>query len=52
MPPRAVNMLLPVGTIIVTVLGALYVTGNGNIMNGAGALSAFWAVMQACWWAP
>ncbi len=43
-PHRAINMLLPIATIIVTVLTILYVTGDGNIMNGSGALSAFWAV--------
>ncbi len=43
-PARAANMVIPVVTIIVTVLTALFVTGDGNIMNGDGATSVFWAV--------
>ena len=43
-PLRSINMVLPVVTIVVTVLAALYITGHGNVMNGDGATSAFWAI--------
>ncbi len=43
-PPRAMNMVLPLVTLVVAVLAALWVTGSGNIMNGAGAASVFWAL--------
>ena len=40
-------MILPVLTIIVTFLIALFLTGDGNLMNGDGSLSVFWAVTVA-----
>jgi len=43
-PARAVNMLLPIGTLVVAVLVGLYLTGGGNIMDGDGATSVFWAL--------
>ena len=43
-PLRPINMLLPVLTIVATVLVALYMTGDGNLMNGDGSTSVFWAV--------
>ncbi|MAG72517.1 MAG: sodium:solute symporter [Acidobacteria bacterium] len=46
-PARAINMILPVLAIIVSVLIALIMTGDGNMMNGDGSLSVFWAVAVA-----
>lgn len=42
--PRAINLLLPVGVLIGVMFIALFVTGNGNLMNGAGTQSLIWAV--------
>ncbi len=46
-PARPINMILPVLTTIVTLLIALFLTGDGNLMNGDGSLSVFWAVTVA-----
>ncbi len=46
-PLRAVNLVVPVVTIVVTVLIALYLTGDGNPMNGDGSASAFYAIGTA-----
>jgi len=46
-PQRARNLVIPVVTIVVTVLVALTVTGDGNPMNGDGSASAFYAVATA-----
>lgn len=43
-PPRAMNMVLPILTLVVAVLVGLYLTGGGNLMNGDGATSVFWAL--------
>lgn len=43
-PARASNLIVPVVAIVAAVLVALYVTGDGDLMNGDGATSAFWAV--------
>jgi Na+/H+ antiporter NhaC len=43
-PTRTINMAIPILTLIVTTLVALYITGNGNLMNGDGAASVFWAL--------
>lgn len=42
--PRAINLLLPVGVLIGVMFIALFVTGNGNLMNGAGTQALIWAV--------
>jgi Na+/H+ antiporter NhaC len=44
-PPRALNMLLPVAALIVTVLVVLFKTGGGSPMNGDGTTSVFWGVI-------
>jgi Na+/H+ antiporter NhaC len=44
---RAINLIVPIVTIVVTVLAALWVTGGGNPMEGDGAASAFYAVGTA-----
>ncbi len=45
--PRACNLLAPIGVLIVVMFAALLITGNGNIMNGAGMQALIWAVVAA-----
>ena len=45
--PRAINLLLPVGTLIAVMFAALIITGNGNLMNGSGMKALIWAVIIA-----
>lgn len=45
--PRAVNLLLPVGVLIAVMFVTLFVTGNGNLMNGSGMQALLWAVSCA-----
>jgi len=42
--PRAINLLLPVAVLIGVMFLALFITGNGNLMNGAGTQALIWAV--------
>ena len=46
-PLRATNMLLPVVTMVVMMPIVLFITGNGNLMEGSGSLSVLWAVITA-----
>ncbi len=46
-PPRAINMLLPVAVMVLMMPIGLTITGNGNLMNGSGSTSVFWAVLAA-----
>jgi Na+/H+ antiporter NhaC len=43
-PKRTINMLIPILTLVVAVLVGLFITGNGNPMNGDGTASVFWAL--------
>ncbi len=43
--PDMMNMLLPLIVLIVMMPISLYVTGEGNIMQGSGSTSVFWAVL-------
>jgi len=43
--PSPANLLVPVTTIVVALPVLLWVTGDGNLMNGSGSVSAFWAVL-------
>jgi Na+/H+ antiporter NhaC len=45
LPPRARNMLLPIGAMVVMMPVALLITGNGNMSAGVGSTSVLWAVM-------
>ena len=45
--PRACNLLVPIGVLIVVVFGALLITGGGNITKGAGTQALIWAVVSA-----
>ena len=44
-PPRAINMVLPVAAMIVMMPIVLFITGKGNLMEGSGSLSVLWAVI-------
>jgi len=44
-PPRAFNMLLPVLAMVVMMPVGLMITGKGNMMEGSGSTSVFWAVL-------
>jgi Na+/H+ antiporter NhaC len=43
--PRAINMLLPLGAMIIMMPVSLLITGNGNLMQGSGSTSVLWAVL-------
>jgi Na+/H+ antiporter NhaC len=43
--PRAINMILPVATMVIMMPVVLIITGNGNLMDGSGSLSVLWAVI-------
>ncbi|MBQ0055490.1 MAG: hypothetical protein KBS54_05020 [Synergistaceae bacterium] len=40
--PRVMNLVLPILTLLFTVIIALFVTGNGNLMKGSGMNSLLW----------
>jgi len=44
---RASNLLVPIGVMIGMIVVGLYVTGDGQIMQGSGSTSALWAVCAA-----
>jgi Na+/H+ antiporter NhaC len=44
-PPRAINMVLPVAVMVLTMPIVLLITGKGNLMEGSGSLSVLWAVI-------
>lgn len=44
-PLRAWNMILPVVVMVATMPVVLFITGNGNIMEGSGSKSVLWAVI-------
>jgi Na+/H+ antiporter NhaC len=44
-PPRALNMILPVVTMVVMMPVVLFITGKGNLMEGSGSASVLWAVI-------
>ena len=51
-PPRAVNMLLPVAVMVLTMPVGLLVTGDGDVRAGSGSTSVLWAVaagLAAAW---
>jgi len=45
--PRARNLLLPVGVMVAMIFVGLYVTGDGNLMQGSGSTAVLWAVGTA-----
>jgi len=45
--PKARNMVLPLAVLIFLMPLSLYITGNGNLVQGSGATSVLWAVIGA-----
>jgi Na+/H+ antiporter NhaC len=46
-PHRAFNMVFPIAVVLLTLPIVLWVTGDGNMMDGSGTLAAFWALIIA-----
>jgi Na+/H+ antiporter NhaC len=46
-PLRAVNMILPVAVMVLTMPAVLFITGEGNLMEGSGSVSVLWSVIAA-----
>jgi tetracycline resistance efflux pump len=44
-PPRAVNMILPIAVMVVMMPVGLLITGDGDIRAGSGSTSVLWAVL-------
>ena len=44
-PPRAVNMFLPIAGMVVFMPVALFITGDGDLRAGSGSTSVLWAVL-------
>jgi len=44
---RAIDLLLPIGVMVATIFVGLYITGDGEIMQGSGSTSVLWAVFAA-----
>jgi tetracycline resistance efflux pump len=42
MEPNALNLFIPLGTLIVTIITALIVTGGGNLLKGDGMNALLW----------
>jgi Na+/H+ antiporter NhaC len=45
-PPRALNMVLPIVVMVVMMPVSLFLTGQGNLMEGSGSTSVLWAVLS------
>ena len=45
--PRACNLLVPIGVLIVVVFATLLITGNGDLTQGAGMQALIWAVVAS-----
>ncbi len=45
--PRVINMALPMGVLIVTILAVLTITGSGNPTQGSGMQSLLWGCILA-----
>jgi tetracycline resistance efflux pump len=51
-PPRAINMLVPIATMVLMMPLALFITGGGDLRAGSGSTSVLWAVLSGlavCW---
>lgn len=44
---RARNFLIPIAVMVVMMPVGLFITGEGNMMQGSGSTSVFWAVLAA-----
>ena len=45
-PPRAVNMVVPIAVMVVMMPISLWITGGGDLMEGDGSTSVLWAVLS------
>ncbi len=45
--PSAINMLLPIITMVLAMPLGLWITGDGNLLQGSGSTSVLWAVLLA-----
>jgi Na+/H+ antiporter NhaC len=45
-PPRAFNMVIPIGVMVLMMPISLWITGEGNLMQGEGSTSVLWAVLS------
>lgn len=46
-PPRAINMLLPVLVLVAAMPASLWLTGEGDMRKGSGSTSVLWSVLLA-----
>lgn len=46
-PRRPVNMVLPIVVMVAMMPLAMFITGDGRILDGSGSLSVLWAVLAA-----
>ncbi len=44
-PPRAINMFLPIAAMVLFMPVALFITGNGRLQDGSGSTSVLWSVL-------
>jgi Na+/H+ antiporter NhaC len=44
-PPRAFNMIVPIGVMVLMMPLSLFITGEGDLMEGSGSTSVLWAVL-------
>lgn len=44
-PPRALNMILPIVAMVLMMPIALFITGGGDLRDGSGSTSVLWAVL-------
>jgi len=45
-PPRAMNMFLPILAMVIMMPVSLYITGDGDLRAGSGSTSVLWAVLS------
>ncbi len=45
-PPRALNMVIPIVVMVAMMPISLLLTGNGSLMEGSGSTSVLWAVLS------
>ncbi len=43
----AANLMVPIGVMVVMIFVSLFITGDGNLMQGSGSTSVLWAVSAA-----
>ncbi len=46
-PHRALNMIIPILTMVIMMPVSLFITGNGDLTAGSGSTSVLWAVLSA-----